>query len=213
MSPLWHRYGWKTCLWLKWCVGLLLGPAPARCKRICWWSSNEKCPCLIVCRSVKRQKPQAPPGHHDPSAAQVGAEQLAVARMAGSWRLRRDSLCNLFLRQAAHYANTLFTVGVTVSRHESRWGLRAAAQYQERRRRWKRTLCQKERSTELPAFVLRFLYLWVSARLSKHIILRKLSFFFPAWLLFAFTCEATWEDTAAGEVCRALENTNRLVIG
>lgn len=120
-----------------------------------------------------------PPGHRDPSGAQVGAEQLAVARMAGSWRLRLDSLCNLFLCQAAHYANTLFTVGVTVSRHESRWGLRAAAQYQERRRRWKRTLCQKERSTELPAFVLRFLYLRVSARLSKHIILRKLSGFFP----------------------------------
>lgn len=85
--------------------------------------------------------------------------RLAVARMAGSWKLRLDSLCNLFLCQAAHYANTLFTVGVTVSRHESRWGLRAAAQYQERRRRWKRTRWQKERSTELPAFVLRSLYL------------------------------------------------------
>lgn len=52
------------------------------------------------------------------------------------WKLSLslDSLCNVFLCQVAHYANTLFTVGVTVSRHESRWGPRAAAHYQERRR-------------------------------------------------------------------------------
>lgn len=144
-----------------------------------------------MCRSVKRQKPQAPPGHHNPSSAQVGAEQSAVSWMAGSWKLRLHSRCNFFLCQAPHYANTLFTVGVTVSRHESRWGPRAAAHYQERRRRWKRTLCQKERSTELPAFVSRFLYLRVSARLSKHSILKKLPFFPHPDCFCFFTCEAT----------------------
>lgn len=99
--------------------------------------------------SVQRQKPQEPPGPNIPSTAQHTGGKGAGSGCADCgkqlWKLCLclDSLCNIFLCQVAHYANTLFTVGVTVSRHESRWGPRAAAHYQERRRRWKRRLCQR----------------------------------------------------------------------
>ena len=36
--------------------------------------------------------------------------------------LRFMSLCNIPLCQVTHYANALFTVHVTISRHESQWG-------------------------------------------------------------------------------------------
>lgn len=84
-----------------------------------------------------RLGPTFPAAH----STQAGGEQAAAAWMAGS--SSGSCVCNVFLCQVAHYANTLFTVGVTVSRLESRWGPRAAAHYQERRRRWKRTRCQK----------------------------------------------------------------------
>lgn len=47
--------------------------------------------------------------------------------------LRFMSLCNIPLCQVTHYANALFTVHVTISRHESQWGPGAVASYQERR--------------------------------------------------------------------------------
>lgn len=51
--------------------------------------------------------------------------------------LRFMSLCNTPLCQDTHYANALFTVHVTISRHESQWGPGAVASYQERWRREK----------------------------------------------------------------------------
>lgn len=68
----------------------------------------------------------------------------------------------------------------------------------------------KECSTELPVFVWRFLYLWVTAWLSKCILLRKL-FLIPA--SYFYTCEVTWEDPASRWSAWELQNANPLVIG
>lgn len=115
------------------------------------------------------------------------------------WKLclRLDSLCNIFLCQVAYYANTLFTVGVTVSRHESQQGPRAAARYQERWRRWKRTRCQRNVAQNS---------LSLSGTFYTCVVIKAHSSKKVGFSSYFFTCEVTWEDPAAGwSVQRAAE--------
>lgn len=63
--------------------------------------------------------------------------------------LRFASLCNIPLCQVTHYANALFTVHVTISRHESQWGPGAVASYQEGWRRERERGGMREREQTL----------------------------------------------------------------
>lgn len=147
MSRVSLQYRWKMCLSLRSSPDLLLGPELQHCKCICWWSFNEKCHCVMCSADSEASNGLFGGGNHGghlgPTfpAAQTGGERWWL--QAALEVVRLDPLRDIVLCQVAHYANTLFTVGVTVSRHESRWGPRAAALYQERRRRRKRERAAK----------------------------------------------------------------------
>lgn len=72
------------------------------------------------------------PQHHRQHSTAVQCLWKAASEVLP---LRFMSLCNIPLCQVTHYANALFTVHVTISRHESQWGPGAVASYQERWRR------------------------------------------------------------------------------
>ena len=105
------------------------------------------------------------------------------------------SLLNIPLRQVTHYANALFTVHVTISRHESQWGLGGLWQVTKRDRGRGREQTRWENSQRIVAngsySLSVFVQLWVSrlrrdAKGSKHVSVRKR----PS---HSCTCDSVWE--------------------
>lgn len=184
MSLVSHQYRWKVCLSLKSSAGPLLGPELQHRQCICWWSFNEKCHCCIMCRADFKASNGLFRGRGclGPTFPAAHSTQESRRWLRGRWEAALEvvSASGFSVQHLPLSSCTLckYFVYCWCDSIEA-WkpvGTEGCGTLPKETEAVEANTLPKECSTELPVFVWRFLYLWVSAWLSKHILLRKFLF-------------------------------------